>query len=87
MRKFFKNGLLLLCVLVIAFGFTACSKKYDDGTYAGTAKGRNGDIAVSVTVSGGKIASVIVTKHEETPGVADPAITGRPVHELIAFGN
>ena len=78
MRKFFKNGLLLLCVLVIAFGFTACSKKYDDGTYAGKAKGRNGELAVSVTVSGGKIASVVVTKHEETPGVADPAITGIP---------
>lgn len=78
MRKFFKNGLVLLCMLVLAIGFTACSKKYDDGTYAGTAKGRNGDVAVSVTVTGGKIASVVVTKHEETPGIADPAITGIP---------
>ena len=78
MRKFFKNGLVLLCMLVLAIGFTACSKKYADGTYAGTAKGRNGDVAVSVTVTGGKIASVVVTKHEETPGIADPAITGIP---------
>ena len=78
MRKFFKNGLVFLCMLVLAIGFTACSKKYDDGTYAGTAKGRNGDVAVSVTVTGGKIASVVVTKHEETPGIADPAITGIP---------
>ena len=78
MRKFFKNGLVFLCMLVLAIGFTACSKKYADGTYAGTAKGRNGDVAVSVTVTGGKIASVVVTKHEETPGIADPAITGIP---------
>ncbi|MBO4508334.1 MAG: FMN-binding protein, partial [Spirochaetaceae bacterium] len=48
------------------------------GTYIGTAKGRNGEVAVNVTVTGGKIASVVVTKHEETPGVADPAITGIP---------
>ncbi len=78
MRKFFKNGLLLLCVLVIAFGFTACSKKYDDGTYVGTAKGHHSDVSVSVTVTGGKIASVVVTKHGETPGTSDPAIANIP---------
>lgn len=75
MRKLFSLWLLICCVVI---GFTSCSKKYDDGTYAGTAKGRNGDIAVSVTVAGGKISSVVVTKHEETPGISDAAITDIP---------
>lgn len=52
--------------------------KYNDGTYEGTAAGRNGDVVVSVTVSGGKIASVEVIQHEETAGLSDAAITEVP---------
>ena len=40
---------------------------YKDGTYAGTAKGRNGDVSVSVTVTNGMIAAIDVTDQQETP--------------------
>ena len=40
---------------------------YNDGTYTGTAKGRNGDISVSVTVADGNISSIDVTDQKETP--------------------
>ena len=52
--------------------------KYNDGTYTGTAAGRNGDVKVSVTVNGGKIASVDVVQHEETPGLCEGAIAEVP---------
>ena len=52
--------------------------KYTDGTYTGTAAGRNGDVVVSVTVTNGKIASVDVVKHEETAGISDAALTDVP---------
>ena len=52
--------------------------KYNEGTYKGTAAGRNGDVVVSVTVNGGKIASVDVVQHEETPGLCEGAIAEVP---------
>ena len=52
--------------------------KYNDGTYTGTAAGRNGDVVVSVTVANGKIASVDVVQHEETPGLCEGAIAEVP---------
>lgn len=48
------------------------------GTYTGTAKGRNGDITVEVTVTGDEITSVVVKEHQETEGIADPAIERIP---------
>ena len=52
--------------------------KYTDGTYTGTAAGRNGDVVVSVTVTNGKIASVDIVQHEETAGLSDAAIKEVP---------
>jgi len=49
-----------------------------DGTYIGTGKGNNGDIKVEMKVEGGKIASVQVLEHSETPGISDPAIANIP---------
>lgn len=51
---------------------------YTAGTYTGTAKGRNGDITVEVTVIGDEITSVVVKEHQETEGIADPAIERIP---------
>lgn len=51
---------------------------YTAGTYTGTAKGRNGDITVEVTVTGDEITSVVVKEHQETEGIADPAIERIP---------
>lgn len=54
------------------------SGAYTAGTYTGTAKGRNGDITVEVTVTGDEITSVVVKEHQETEGIADPAIERIP---------
>lgn len=48
-----------------------------DGTYTGKGLGLH-ELEVSVTVKGGKIVEVKVTRHEESPGIADPAIAGIP---------
>lgn len=49
-----------------------------DGTYAGTADGHNAPLDVEVTVEGGEIVAVRVLNHEETDGLADPALEGVP---------
>jgi uncharacterized protein with FMN-binding domain len=45
-----------------------------DGTYKGVGQGFGGDVVVEVTVAGGKIASIQVVEHSETPFVAGSAI-------------
>ncbi|MGI6575865.1 MAG: FMN-binding protein [bacterium] len=49
-----------------------------DGTYTGSALGFNGQVEVEVTVAGGVITSVKVLRHNESPGVSDPAIQQVP---------
>jgi electron transport complex protein RnfG len=44
-----------------------------DGTYTGTAKGFLADVAVEVTVAGGKITAVTVTEQNDTPEKFDEA--------------
>jgi RnfABCDGE-type electron transport complex G subunit len=48
-----------------------------DGTYKGTGLGLR-ELEVSVTVSGGKITEVKITRHDESAGIADPALVGIP---------
>lgn len=64
----------------ILLSLTSCGGKasFKAGTYTGTAKGRNGDVTVSVTLTSSKIKSVEVSKHEETPGISDAAIKDIP---------
>ncbi|MBR3814333.1 MAG: FAD-dependent oxidoreductase [Spirochaetaceae bacterium] len=76
--RFFKiiagiSAFAMLWVMVSCGG-----AKYTDGTYTGTAAGRNGDVVVSVTVNNGKIASVDIVQHEETAGLSDAAIAEIP---------
>lgn len=67
--------LLSLCVLLCAVPAMA---DYADGSYAAAGKGMGGDVNVTVTVEGGKIVSVEVGEHNETPGISDPAIEKIP---------
>lgn len=48
------------------------------GTYTAKAKGMMGDVEVEVVVADGKIASVAVLSHGETPGLSDPAVEQIP---------
>lgn len=51
---------------------------YTPGVYTAQADGNNGPIEVSVTFSADSIVSVVVDKHEETPGISEPAIERIP---------
>lgn len=50
---------------------------YKDGTYEGVGEGMH-EIKVSVQVSGGKIAKVTITKHEEAADIAKGALEKIP---------
>lgn len=56
----------------------AAKTAYTAGTYTGTAAGRNGDVTVEVVVTDSEIVSVEVIDHQESVGVADPAIERIP---------
>lgn len=49
-----------------------------DGTYTAASKGNNGDVNVTVVISGGAIAEVTVGEHSETDSIATPAIERLP---------
>jgi len=67
-------------------GVSAPVVEYEDGIYEGVSdKGMNAGLKVQVEVIGGKIASVTVIEHDETPGISDPALTGVP--EAIVTAN
>lgn len=53
-------------------------KVYKDGTYEGSARGYERGLQVSVQVSGGKITSVVVVEHNDTPMFANEAIELMP---------
>lgn len=42
---------------------------YTDGTYTGSAQGRNGAVGVEVVVSGGSITAITVTESSETEAI------------------
>lgn len=52
--------------------------EYTDGTYESTVEGHNGPLTVVVTVEDSVISNVEVTEHEETDGLADPALEEVP---------
>lgn len=70
---------LLLCACVIG-AFPACTsmKGGEARVYTASAAGNNGDVTVSVTVQGKRIAEVKVVSQKETPGVGDVAIAKIP---------
>ncbi len=82
-----KVALILLPILaiIILVGGTFISnrnkgaaKTYTDGIYIGEGKGFGGAIRAEVEVSDGKIASIDLLEHSESPGVSDPAIEAIP---------
>lgn len=74
-----KLSVFTLCIAIVMMS-AACAMAagYTAGTYAGAGMGRNGEIAVEVTVSADAITDVKVTAHQETAGIADPAIERIP---------
>lgn len=69
---------LSLCLLATMLVVPAMAEPFTAGAYTATVKGNNGDLTVEVTFEADKIASVVVTSHVETAGLADPALTNVP---------
>ena len=57
---------VIVTALFVADDVTPSTGSYKDGVYTGSAQGRNGTVAVSVTVENGKIKSIDVTEQKET---------------------
>lgn len=70
----------LFLVLVLCFSMTGIcfAEELTDGVYTASANGRNGNVEVQVTITDGRIADVEVLSHEETEGIADPALERIP---------
>lgn len=56
-----------------------------DGVYEGTGKGHDGEIVASVTIAGGKITAIKITKQQETEAIYQSAEA--PLIESIVKGN
>lgn len=76
MKKFLA---IILCLTMMLGLVPMASAEITDGVYTAQSMGRNGMVTVEVNVDGAVISSVKVLEHEETPGVADPAIDQLPV--------
>ena len=59
---------------------------YVDGTYEAVGTGLGGDVPVTVTIEGGKIASVEVGENSETQGIGSNAIEQLPSAIVAANG-
>lgn len=80
------TGLMLALMLLMsaALGGAAEAAIPADGTYEGCANGMGGELTVSVTVEGGRIADVQIGGHGETPGISDPALEQIPAAIVAA---
>ena len=77
-RRFLSMSLALVMAIGLLLTSLGALAEVADGTYTGVGTGRNGDVQVSVTFEGGKIAGVEVGEHGETPGICEPAIEKLP---------
>lgn len=83
MKKTIISATLLLCLLLT----TGCGNKspqYKDGSYSASAQGYGGDVSVTVTVKNGKIVTVDIGPHSETPEVATTALDTVPKNIVMA---
>jgi uncharacterized protein with FMN-binding domain/Pyruvate/2-oxoacid:ferredoxin oxidoreductase delta subunit len=67
-------------------GADQTKKLYKDGVYIGSARGFNPNIKVSVTVKDGKITTIEILEHNETPGFYEKAFAIVP-NEIISKQN
>lgn len=72
--------------VVAAYGLvtTKAVTTYKDGVYEASAQGKMGPVKVKVVVEGGRIKSVEVVEHNETPFLSDAAISEVPAAIVAA---
>lgn len=85
MKKLNKNKALavLICLVLFLVGCTAKDTQTSapaetTAVYTASGEGKNGPVTIKVTFEGSKIAEVLVTEHQETEGVATPALERIP---------
>lgn len=69
---------LTLCLALCAAPVVQAEDALADGVYNGVGKGMHSNIAVTVTVEGGKITNVTVDSQDETASIAGPALEQIP---------
>jgi urocanate reductase len=69
---------LLVLLITLAGCASGSASKWNDGSYEGSAKGLYGDIVMSVQIDKGKILSIEVVEHSESPGITDAAFDRIP---------
>lgn len=84
--------LILVLALMTILAVAGCGSRdgsdalYKDGTYRGDAEGGRGNLVVEVKVSGGQITAVETVEHQETEGIADPALEQVPAQIIELQG-
>lgn len=78
MKSLRKMVSMVLAFALVLSAFAAYALELPDGVYTGTGAGMQSNIVVDVTVKDGKITSVDVVSHNETPGISDAAIETIP---------
>lgn len=78
-----KRMISLLLALALSLSAGALAQGYTAGEYVGRAQGRNGEVAVRVTLSAEAITAIEVTEQQETAGIADAALAELP-GEIVA---
>lgn len=83
-RRTFMRG-MVAAAAISALGMSGCAPSNNpqqvallNGTYKGSAQGRNGDIEVEMTFVDGVIEAASVVDHSETPRISDAAIETIP---------
>ena len=86
MKKRLFSGFVPVMLFVAMLSVAACKSNqlFKSGTYTGKGQGMGGALTVEVKLTDSEIESVTVTKHNETPGISDPAIEKIPA-QIVAF--
>ena len=86
MKKRLFSGFMPVMLFAVMLSVAACKSNqlFKSGTYTGKGQGMGGALTVEVKLTDSEIESVTVTKHNETPGISDPAIEKIPA-QIVAF--
>ena len=86
MKKRLFSGFVSVMLFAAMLSVAACKSNqlFKSGTYTGKGQGMGGALTVEVKLTDSEIESVTVTKHNETPGISDPAIEKIPA-QIVAF--
>ncbi|ABR46557.1 flavocytochrome c [Alkaliphilus metalliredigens QYMF] len=84
MKGFKRNIAIVLLIAMSLMSFIGCSQQattqgqFIAGTYEASARGMIGDIKIAVTFTEDRIEKIEILEHQETEGIADPALERIP---------